>query len=159
MRMKYRKDCECCWHRSAVYVKSLNKGLIQALGKLIEFYNLKHRPANLQKDLNLTHNQYCGFQQLQYFGLVDHDVKNSRVPTPFWMDFFDWQIPCENRVATLNNKRLPFDHECRETDKKKWKVRYVWEFDSQYRYKSKEEYQLEKWSKREVSEQVLFDFW
>jgi hypothetical protein len=158
-QMKYRIDCSECWTRHTVYVKSLNTGLIQALWKLIEYYKRTRLPANLQEDLDLTHNQYAWFQQLQYFNLVDHDIKNSRIPSVKWLRFRNWEVPCENRVATFKNKVVPYDHECRATDKKKRHALYIREYDWQYKYKQKEEYQQEKWYKRERTEQVLFELW
>lgn len=127
----------------SAYTKALNLGLIKALEQLVEYHKQPRTKTNLQTDLNLTKNQYAGFQQLRYFGLVSHRLQNERRPTQKWIDFIEGKVPCENRVATIENKVLPYNHECRDTDNKKWKLLYIREYDDCFNYKRREEYAQE----------------
>lgn len=65
--MKYKETCECCGNEVKLYRHTINKPLLQALAQLYKFGGR----ADLQKDLNLTKNQYNNFQKLQYFLLVE----------------------------------------------------------------------------------------
>jgi len=65
--MKYKETCKCCGNEVKLYRYTINKPLLQALAQLYKHGGM----ADLQKDLNLTKNQYNNFQKLQYFSLVE----------------------------------------------------------------------------------------
>ena len=43
-----------------------------------------NEPFHLQKDLNLTKNQYANYQKLQYFGLIDKHYQDGRRLGGYW---------------------------------------------------------------------------
>lgn len=141
--MKYQKVCECCWEKVVWYTHKLNKWLISWLDQLVRFYKKNHTWANLQRDLDLSINIYNNFQKLQYFTLIKKD-KWGRIPTDFWIRFIEWSIPCYTTVATLWKNIIRFDHPARQTVKELPTKKFIREFDWQYSYKKREEYQLER---------------
>lgn len=142
--MKYSQTCDCCGQKITAYTHNLNKWMVSAFWQLVEFY-IKHRkPANLQKNLMLSKNQFCNFQKLQYFALVERE-KAWRFPTQYWIVFFEGKAPVYQKVATLGRQVLSFDHPAWQTEKRLPKTVMVREIDDQYAYKQKSDYQQEKW--------------
>lgn len=140
--MNYSKECNCCWHKLTAYTHNLNKWLVSAFCKLMEFYNKKRRWANLQKDLDLTKNEYNNFQKLRYFWLVWRKDW-LRVPTLNGISFYDWRTYSYNKVASMWNQPLPINHEARSTETKNPKKVWIDEV-MPIEYKRREEYGIEK---------------
>lgn len=112
--MKQVKVCECCGHKTTVYSHCFNATLASALKKFVcAYYSgvpIYRRPFNLQKDLDLTKNEYNNFQKLQYFGAVIK-LKNGWIPTGLGVGFLNGNISLPKKVKTLNGEVLPFSHE------------------------------------------------
>lgn len=140
--MQYSKKCECCGHEVVAYTHKLNKSLVSALRKLVDFYEINRRKANVDKDLDLTYNQQSNFQKLRYFKLVYRD-SGGRIPTQKWVNFIYGSSPCENTSATLGKSILYPDHEARQTHKHPIKMLYIHDVD-ETQYKRKEDYAQEK---------------
>ena len=141
--MKYSQTCSCCGQKVTAYTHVLNKSLVSAFGQLVEYY-IKHRkPANLQKHLLLSKNQFCNFQKTQYFWITERS-KEWRSPTPYWIVFFEGKAPVYQKVATMGRETITFGHPAWHTEKKLPKRVMVREIDPQHKYKQKEYYQNEK---------------
>ena len=112
--MKQVKVCECCGHKSTVYSHNLNATLASALKKIVYAYYseipIYRRPLNLQKDLDLTKNEYNNFQKLQYFGAV-LKVSGGWFPTLYGIAFIFNNYRLPKKVKTLNGEVLPYSHE------------------------------------------------
>lgn len=69
------RHCECCGAKMVEYRHRLNKGLCGALLKLFQAGGI----AQIS-DLNLSKSQYCNFQKLKYWWLVEkvkHDDESK----------------------------------------------------------------------------------
>ncbi len=148
--MKYSKQCEHCGHKEIAYIHVINKAMIGSLYQLQKFYEVNKVPANLQKDLNLTKNQYNNFQKLQHFGVV-YRSKKGWIPTILGRKFIYGVMKIPKRVATIDNEVIAWDHEAWSThndgkiDLETIHVRDYIPFE----YKQREEYQKEKGQKNE----------
>jgi len=140
--MKYKQSCECCGHNMTAYTHNLNKPLVNALIQLTNFYWKMHKPANLQKNLNLSKNQYNNFQKLQYFRLVKR-IEKGWLPTEDGLDFVDNKIMIQSPVATLGKNILPLYHDAWKTHSGKVRRLYISDIIG-YQYKTRPEYQEEK---------------
>lgn len=140
--MKYQEKCECCESVLTAYTHSINVPLVKALRQLVDFYEKQKSPANLQKDLSLTKNQYNNFQKLQYFDLVVRTPKGW-FPTQYGMNFIAGTVFVPNFVATLGSKVIEKGHPAWKTHKKTQEFINVKDIDSDS-YKHREEYQAEK---------------
>jgi hypothetical protein len=105
-----RKECPSCGHITCVYSHHLNKPLVAALRQLVDFYEERRKPANLQKNLSLTKNQYNNFQKLQYFFLAQRAGSKGWVPTEEGIDFIRGRIRVGTTALTLNGEILPYHH-------------------------------------------------
>lgn len=141
--MKYSTQCDCCWQKVTAYSHKLNSPMIDALGKLIRAYKKKKRRIHIWKDIILSKAQYCNFQKLQYRGIV-HRNNLWYVPTPTWIMFREWQVQLYTHMATLWKDILWFDHPAWKTHKSLPIRKFIREFDWQYSYKKREEYQSER---------------
>ena len=149
--MNFTEKCECCSHIKTAYTHRLSSWLVQWLWKLYVFYRRTRTRAKLQKDLNLTKNQYNNFQKLQYFWLV-HRSSDWRMITKYWSDFITWEVRCWDTVATMWKKILPRDHEAWQTHTKVAKKVFIDQV-CETTYKQAIEYKREKW----INTKSLFD--
>jgi len=140
--MKYSETCHCCHHTVTAYIHRLNAGMVEALKQLVDHYSRHRRRVNLQKDLNLTKNQYNNFQKLQYFRLVHRDT-GGWVPTSGGTRFIQGEIGCPDVVATMGKEVLSWWHKAWDTHGAVTKTVYVTDF-LDTRYKGKEEYKEER---------------
>jgi len=148
--MKYQKKCDCCGHVVTAYTHHLNKNLLSALRQLVDFYEEHRKPANLQKDLSLTKNQYNNFQKLQYFNLVKKiSGSSSWFPTVVGINFIYGRDSVFNPVATFGDRVLPNDHEAWKTHTGAVKITNIRDIDVDS-YKQKEEYRDEKRNDRNL---------
>jgi hypothetical protein len=140
--MKYNKQCECCGNKVTAYSHNLNAPLVQAFEQLVKFYLAKNRGASLQKDLNLTKNQYNNFQKLQYFGLVAN-YGNGWTPTLLGLGFITGDKGIMNPVGTFGKEILSNYHEAWRTTDRKPKLTHISQVKG-YTWKGRDEYQEEK---------------
>jgi len=138
---KYFEKCSHCGNIVYAYSHNLNQPLVKALFDLVGLYEQLKRPLNLQKDLELTKNQYNNFQKLKYFDLVS-DIPGTAgwVPTSRGIDFIYGKIAIRNIAVSFGNKILAYNHQA-------WKsvrfgIVYVQDVDRKC-YKQKIEYQQE----------------
>ena len=141
--MDYKKKCKCCGHLVTAYTHRLNKPLVKALRELVDFYDDNKQIAKLQRDLELTKNQYNNFQKLQYFGLVKRIEGKGWLPTAKGTNFIYGAEPCMVTVGTFGKDILPLGHEAWETHNKVLETKYVQEVD-EFCYKRRAEYKAEK---------------
>jgi len=140
--MKYTKICECCGNKVAAYTHKLNDWLMKAFNRLCKKRDTTRKPVNIWKDIELTKVQYCNFQKLQHWWVVQH-WPWWREPTSVWLRFRQWLDPVYDLVATMWNKRLPHSHEARLTHSKMPSLKYIRDFKD-FEYKKREEYAHEK---------------
>ncbi len=81
----------------------MNKPLVEALRQLYDYNMKRYFPANLQKDLNLTKNQYNNFQKLQYFGLVDHTFSGWLIKDK-GCKFIEGQLAISDKAMTFGGE-------------------------------------------------------
>lgn len=147
--MKYSKKCECCGSVVTAYTHKLWLQQVEMLWKIISFYHKNHRPAILS-ELWLTPVQYSIFSKMKHWNIVEQQMFQKdwkmifwRVPKRKWFSFYEWQIPIENRSASMNGKTLPLDHEAWKTDKEWRRLVYRREIEA-WKSKTHEEYKDEK---------------
>lgn len=109
--MKYTEVCPGCGHVLKAYVHKLNKPLIDALKQAVRFSDFQtNKHFNLQKDLDLTKNQYNNFQKLQYFWLIRPVKKWLRSMTSFWISFCQGHSLTRDTAITLGKSILSTGH-------------------------------------------------
>lgn len=140
--MKYQESCECCGGVVTAYTHNLNVPLVKALRKLVDYFEEYRKACNLQKCLDLTHNQLANFQKLQYFGLV-FGTREGWIPTQEGVEFIHGEFTVVNPVATMGNKVIPDNHKAWETHGKERKLMSI-EMIDDVSYKKREAYQSEK---------------
>lgn len=134
--MDYKKTCPHCGHQETAYTHSLNEGLAVAFKRLCEYYLKSHRACNVNKELELTHNQLANFQKLRYFGLVS-DTPEGWYPSQLGLDWYFGKVRIANPAGSLNNVPLADDHEAWRTHKNGRKmVNIVDILPAQYRQRS-----------------------
>ena len=101
------KYCEHCGQKISGRWEGLSKGLVRDLVKLYsKVVETQVNEVHLQKDLDLTNNQYNNFQKLRYFGL---SVKVENKPG-YWLltrrgaDFLTKGEKISKRVYVANNQ-------------------------------------------------------
>ena len=114
---------------------------MEALRQLYDFVhvNIAEKPfavANLQKDLNLTKNQYNNFQKLQYFGLVERYKKGWEIRQK-GIDFIEGKIAISDKAMTFGGEVVLPPHKA--WNGVKIAKKYVYEIDENS-YKKIEEY-------------------
>lgn len=142
--MKQVEICKECGHKRVAYKHHLNKPLANALAQLVEFYKKNKRPANLQKDLSLTKNQYNNFQKLQYFELVFRLPASGWIPTNKGEQFIFGEAPSPTSVTTIESEIIR---------SQSMGMMYIYQIDEKA-YKTRESYQEEKGLK----DPTLFDY-
>lgn len=66
-----KDKCPFCGHTLEPRTESLNRGLVETLEKILHAVVMSGRnDVHLQKDMNLSKNQYNNTQKLRYFGLI-----------------------------------------------------------------------------------------
>lgn len=140
--MKYKKKCDHCRQEITAYTHNLNQPMAEAFCQMVKFYLDHRRGANLDKDLNLTKNQFANFQKLRYFGLTIN-TDNGWVPTQKGMQFYRGEISILRTVATMNNAVLPRDHEAWSSHKAPLMTIRIDQLLPTH-FKQREEYQAEK---------------
>ncbi len=139
---KIRRVCPECGHVTCVYSHHLNAPIVSALRALVDFYEDRRRPANLQKDLpGLTKNQFANFQKLQYFFLAQRVPGQGWVPKREGIDFVYGRTAIRDLALTFGRSILGYEHRA-WADRKIRTVR-VWDVDSRS-YKKPPEYKAEK---------------
>lgn len=105
--MEEIKICECCGQKIRGRWESLSKGLVRDLIKLYsKVVETQKNEVHLQRDLDLTKNQYNNFQKLRYFGL---SVKVKEKPG-YWLltrrgaDFLTKGEKISKKVYVSNNQ-------------------------------------------------------
>ena len=142
--MRQTKICECCGHRITMYRHNLNKQLVDWLIQLALYVQKHGKWANLQKDLELTVNQYNNFQKLQYFDLVRR-IPSGWMITRKWLAFIKWECWVFKNVATFGKDMVSDDDPIwYDWNEYKREIVYVWEILGT-EWKTREEYQKEKW--------------
>lgn len=136
-----RKECPVCGHITCVYSHHLNRALVSALRQLVDFYESTRNPANLQKNLSLTKNQYNNFQKLQYFNLVHRAGSSGWVPSMNGMRFIHGEMRIRNTALTFGRQILSYDHEAWQD--RKYRLVGVVDIDATS-YKKPEAYKAEK---------------
>jgi hypothetical protein len=137
----YQEKCEHCGNITTAYAHKLNKPLVSALRALVDFYEINKTACNLQKNLDLTKNQYNNFQKLQYFFLVRH-TKDGWYPTPDGIKFIYSEIPCLDMAMTLGRQILNTSHVAWKY-KRQPRLIFIKSID-ECSWKKREEYQDEK---------------
>lgn len=109
--MKYFETKEV---KITAYAHKLNTALVSGLKQLVDFYEAHLRPANVDKDLDLTYNQESNFQKLRYWKLVHRD-KSGWVPTHIGMEFIHGEIKILDTAGSLEGEPLDDNHKAWET--------------------------------------------
>jgi len=139
--MKYTIKCDHCDHIKTAYVHILNTGKVDALRKLVDFYEEHKRSAPL-KDLGITNSQYTNFCHLPYFNLALR-VEGGWVPTQRGISFIYGQHSVLHPVAVMESKVLDSNHEAWDSHKTERKYKSVQDF-SEFAYKKRGEFAREK---------------
>lgn len=100
-----------CPHCGQSYMKNahtFSKSLAQILLKVARTWK-EGVGFHLQKDLELTSNQYANFQKLRYWGLVDYHYENGHHKGGYWHLTHAAQYALDGgdinkSVTTFNNK-------------------------------------------------------
>lgn len=88
----------------------LTPGLISILAEII--WAVKRKDKNcvhIQRDLNLTHSQFCNLQKLKYWNLITHYKENGERKAGFWLitliggRFLRNEISISYKVTTFDN--------------------------------------------------------
>lgn len=140
--MSYQETCHHCGHVNTAYAHTLNTGLVQALRQLVDYYHRNKRAVkSIQSELELTKNQFCNFQKLQYFDLA-RKTPFGWFPSDRGVAFIQGELQVEKTVATIASEVLPYEHPYWRTKAYPTPV-YVWQIDEKS-YKRRTEYQFEK---------------
>ena len=80
------EKCAHCGASMKIYKHSLTIGIVETLKKVALAIKTKgENDIHLQKEVELTNNQYNNFQKLRYFGLVHHVKKDGKVKAGRWL--------------------------------------------------------------------------
>jgi hypothetical protein len=103
--------CSFCGASKKVYKHNLSIGLVETLKKVGLAIKTKGvNDIHLQKETDLTNNQYNNFQKLRYFGLVHHVKKNGKIMSGRWLItrtgwlFLRGDIRCRRWTKTFRNQ-------------------------------------------------------
>jgi hypothetical protein len=122
--------CPHCGANMKIWKHRLSKGLVMTLRKTGLAIKTKGKnDIDLQKEMDLTKNQYNNFQKLRYFGLVHHvKDQNGNRKAGRWLitrngwAFLRGELPVCEYVRTFRNKI----YDKAENNK------FVFEFDPSY---------------------------
>ena len=106
------EKCPHCGARMKIWKHNLSLGLVVTLRRFGQAVKEKgENDIHLQKETEMTKNQYNNFQKLRYFGLVHH-VKNGEgvrkagrwLITRNGWDFLKGKIPMTEYMKTFRNR-------------------------------------------------------
>lgn len=144
--MNYHEKCACCGHRVTAYTLHLNRKIVEAFIKFADARIRLGRPVS-KGELGLTNGQYGNFQNLRHFGIIiQHEKAGPWEITPLGLRFLAGVADLPTPVAHMDGKTLDEDdlkwstHDGKRSRKT---IREVMPED----WKTREEYQLEKWGK------------
>jgi hypothetical protein len=81
-----KHNCPYCGHTLEPRKESLSLGLVQTLEKFaLAVFMSQKNDIHLQKDMNLTKNQYNNAQKLRYFGLIAKVRVAGQVNSGRWL--------------------------------------------------------------------------
>ena len=96
---------------SKIHTHNLTSGLVRILVKIIEKVKSTNRnKVHLQKDLELTHNEFANLQKLRYFGLIAKYKENGIRFPGYWLitrnggAFLRNDLQILNKVQTQDNQ-------------------------------------------------------
>lgn len=92
--MSHKEFCPVCGQSIMEHKHTMSK----AMANIFKMLPL-HNPFHLQKDLNLTKNQYANFQKLRYWGLVERIIYNDKSGY--------WQVTDHGRRFASNELAIP----------------------------------------------------
>ena len=105
------EKCPHCGANKKVYKHNLSIGLVETLKKVGLAIKTKGvNDIHLQKETDLTNNQYNNFQKLRYFGLVHHVKKDGKIMSGRWLitgkgfAFLRGDLICRKWTKTFRNK-------------------------------------------------------
>lgn len=125
--------------------------MVKALSQLVEFYENMKAGANLQKDLQLTKNQYNNFQKLQHLKLVIRTA-NGWYPSMMGIEFIHGERSVFCTAASMGNITVNYNHPFWEG--KLPPAKYVHEIDT-FSYKQRPEYQEEKSDQTSITDRIV----
>lgn len=137
------------------YCHSLSAGMVQSLIAVAKRFIETGKPVNVL-DLDLTYNQKSNFQKLKFWELVVSPEKTrGYYLTKKGVNFLKGKIQMPNKIASMENKTLSFNHPCWETTKTKPEWFYVWEYlkMDQFKFYADYEYFAEQ---KQTQKQSLF---
>ncbi|MDD5110863.1 MAG: hypothetical protein PHI63_06685 [Patescibacteria group bacterium] len=139
--MKFTKRCDHCGHVEVAYTYMLNRSLVNALRKLVDWWETTHTLAEL-KNLNLTNSQYGNFAHMQYFGLIK-PVPGGWFPSEHGVAFIYGEEPTVMPMAVMQGTILPSNHGAWSTHHIQPHEVYVWQIEKEA-YKQRSQYAEEK---------------
>lgn len=113
---KHKHTCPTCGQSVSQHTHRFTKAMAQILLKAASRFTPADR-FHLQKDLELTNNQYNNFQKLKYWNLITKAHKDGKRLGGYWALTFDAeQLIIYGRsipkwVKTFNNQPVEFSEE------------------------------------------------
>ena len=113
---KHHKElCPTCQRPYMKNKHTFSKSLAQILLKVAHHWR-EGIGFHLQKDLELTSNQYANFQKLRYWRLVDYHYENHKHKGGYWHLTHNAQYaldghPIHKTITTFNNKVIDVSQE------------------------------------------------
>jgi len=111
--MGISRTCEACGQKVTIRHESMSKGLVDTLLTFADAVRREGRnKIHLQKEVNLTKNQYNNFQKLRYHGLV-YKVKDQ---PGYWLltrnggSFLRNELAIPKEVFVFNNHIVEKGH-------------------------------------------------
>ena len=111
--MNYKRRCPSCgaWVKGKIHY--LGKRQVMVLRQLVDFMEAQMSgtpvPCSLQKDLELTKNQYNNFQKLKHFGVVLR-VPGGWIATKRGIDFIHGKAGVFDKMASFGNETVSTTH-------------------------------------------------
>jgi len=116
----------------------------EAFKKFAEKFIEGGRKGICKGDIGLTRNEYCNFQNIQYFGLTtQYEKGNEWYLTALGEMFYYKEFSIKSPIAFMDGKKLPDNHECWHNHKGLRKVIYLNDLLPTH-FKRRPEYQEEK---------------
>lgn len=92
------------------HTHTLTSGLVGILVKIIKAVQEKNRNCvHIQKDLDLSHTEFCNLQKLRYWGLITHYKENGEKKAGYWLitsnggKFLKNKLSIPYKVSTQDN--------------------------------------------------------
>lgn len=142
---KYSEQCDHCGHRVTAYTRTLNKGMVRILSKLLDHY-YKTKTAGTQKKLELTTDTGSTLPHLQYWGFaVKAEGGTGWFPTRKGQSFLRGEIEVPEKIKEMSSRVLDHSHPAWAKEESPRMVK-VWDVDKTA-YKNLQEAQAEKGSR------------